>query len=81
MSPNWNEYTYAQQFDGNLHGSIEPVPMRIETKLGIMTDETARDLKKQDHRWNRAPQYTFGRNEDLPLHPTLLATAHHYFKW
>ena len=39
MSPNGNEYTYAKQFEGNLRGSFEPVPARLNTSLRMMSPQ------------------------------------------
>ena len=44
MSSNWNEYTYAKQFEGNLRGSSEPVPMRVNTSLRMMSQEMVQEL-------------------------------------
>jgi hypothetical protein len=81
MSPNGNEYTYAKQFEGNLRGSSEPVPVRLNTSLRIMSQEMVRELQKLDHRSSSAPQYVFVRRDGLPLHPSLQATGLHYFEW
>lgn len=81
MSANWNEYAYRQQFEGNLRGSSEPVPMRVNTSLRIMSQEMVQELLKLDHRASGAPQYVFMRRDDLPLHPSLQATGLHYFEW
>jgi hypothetical protein len=81
MLPNWNEYTYAKQFEGNLRGSSEPVPMRVNTNLRMMTEAATREFPKQDLRLNRIPIYIFERRENLPLHPSLQARGRHYFTW
>jgi hypothetical protein len=81
MSSNWNEPTYAQQFAGNLRGSSEPVPMRVNTSLRMMSPEMVQELQKLDHRSSGAPQYIFVRRDGLPLHPSLQATGLHYFEW
>jgi hypothetical protein len=81
MLPNGNEYTYAKQFEGNLRGSSEPVPVRLNTSLRMMSQEMVRELQKLDHRTSGAPQYVFVRRDDLPLHPSLQATGLHYFEW
>ena len=81
MSPNGNEYTYAKQFEGNLRGSFEPVPARLNTSLRMMSPEMVQELLKLDHRSSGAPQYAFMRRDNLPLHPSLQATGLHYFEW
>lgn len=81
MSPNWNEYPYWKQFEGNLHGSSEPVPMCVSTNLRIMTEEMVQELQREDKRPSRAPVYVFGRGEDSPLDQEIQATGRHYFTW
>jgi hypothetical protein len=81
MSPNGNEYTYAKQFEGNLRGSSEPVPARLNTSVRMMSPEMVQELQKLDHRTSGAPLYVFVRRDDLPLHPSLQATGLHYFEW
>jgi len=81
MSPNGNEYTYAKQFEGNLRGSFEPVPARLNTSLRMMSPEMVQELLKLDHRSSGAPQYVFMRRDNLPLHPSLQASGLHYFEW
>lgn len=81
MLPNWNDYTYAKQFEGNLRGSSEPVPMRVNTNLRMMAEGTVQEFQKQDYRSKRAPRYVFVPRENLPLHPSLQARGCHYFTW
>jgi hypothetical protein len=81
MSPNWNEPTYAQQFAGNLRGSSEPVPARLNTSIRMMPPEMVQEIQKLDHRSSGAPLYVFVRRDGLPLHPSLQATGLHYFEW
>jgi hypothetical protein len=81
MAANWNEYTYEKKFEGNLRGSSDPVPMRVNTNLRLMSDEMVRELQKLDHHSSGAPLYVFMRRDGLPLHPSLQATGLHYFEW
>jgi hypothetical protein len=81
MSPNGNDYTYAKQFEGNLRGSSEPVPARLNTSMRVMSQEMVQELLKLDHRSSAAPLYVFVRRDGLPLHPSLQATGLHYFEW
>jgi len=39
------------------------------------------ELLKLGHRSSGAPQYTFMRRDNLPLHPSLQAMGLHYFEW
>jgi hypothetical protein len=81
MTPNGNEFTYAKQFEGNLRGTSDPVPARVDTHLRMMSREMIEELQKLDHRASGAPQYVFVRRDNLPLHPSLQATGLHYFEW
>jgi len=81
MSPNGNDYTYAKQFEGNLRGSSEPVPARLNTSMRVMSPEMVQELLKLDHRSSGAPLYVFVRRDGLPLHPSLQASGLHYFEW
>ncbi len=81
MSSQPNEITYEKEFAGNLHGQIEPVPARVTTRLRVMTDERAREVKQYAHHHNGVPLYMFSPTGDLPLHPSLQAMGRHYFTW
>lgn len=81
MSSPWNEFAYMQQFDGNLHAESEPVPVRVNTSLRIMAEDTAREVRKYNHRSNCVPTYVFVQPKQQPLHPSLQAMGRHYFKW
>jgi hypothetical protein len=80
MSSPSNEYAHNQEFVGDLAKLAEPVPVRVHTRLRMMSEESARELQGS---WSsdRAPNYSFGRKENLPLHPSLLAMGRHYFTW
>ncbi len=81
MSPQWNEYDYAKEFDGNLHGQIEPVPARVTTRLRMMTSDMAREVRIYSTT-HSVPLYAFQSGNNLPLHPSLeAATGRHYFTW
>jgi hypothetical protein len=80
MAPQWNEIEYTKEFDGNLHGNIEPVPARVTTTLRTMTPETAREVRLYRFSYS-VPLYAFQSGNDLPMHPSLEATGRHYFKW
>ena len=81
MSPQSNRYEYAKEFEGDLRGAGEPVPVRVKTSLRVMGKKEA--LEAWIHRLPYGvPQYTFiKRAENLPTHPSLEATGRHYFTW
>lgn len=82
MSSQRTEYSYASQFVGKLRAECERVPIRVYTRLRMMTDETAREIREnKSSGYDVAPQYVFASAEDLSLPPGLQATGHHYFKW
>jgi hypothetical protein len=81
MSPNGNDYTYVKKFEGNLRGSSEPVPMRVNTSLRVMSPEIVQEILKLDHPASGAPLYVFVRRDGLPLRPSLQASGLHYFEW
>jgi hypothetical protein len=83
MPSRWNDYTYTKEFVGSLHAESEPVPIEVNTRLRIMSDETAREIRKHKNRHCDAPpRYEFSGGENLPLHPCLLAASgRHYFEW
>jgi hypothetical protein len=76
----WNELAYALEFDGNLHGQIEPVPARVTTTVRTMSKETAREVLMY-RAFHDAPRYDFRDRYDLPMHPSLEAMGRHYFEW
>jgi len=82
MAPQWNEYDYAKEFDGNLNGQVEPVPARVTTKLRMMGADSAREIRRYSAS-HKVPLYAFqvGGNTELPMHPTLEATGRHFFTW
>jgi len=82
MSSQRNEYSYASEFVGKQRAESDRVPVHVYTRLRMMTDETAREVRKNkspDH--DTAPQYVFSSGGDLPLHPSLQAMGRHYFTW
>lgn len=81
MSSSGNEFTYMNVFHGNLRAESEPVPVQVHTRLRIMTEETAREVKKFNSHSSGAPTYVFGERKDLPQDSALQATGRHYFSW
>ncbi len=78
---NQNEYAYAKQFDGNLKADSQPVPVKVTTRLRIMNENAAQEIRKySSHAFDRPPEYVFGGG-NLPLHPSLQAMGRHYFTW
>ena len=80
MSPQWNEYDYEKEFDGNLHGQIEPVPARITTRLRVMTTDMAREVRIYSAS-AKVPMYAFQAGGDLPTQTSVEATGRHFFTW
>ena len=74
----WNEFEYAKEFNGNLHGQIDPA--RVTTTVHTMSKETAREVQLY-RAFDGAPRYNFRDRYDLPMHPSLEATGPHYFGW
>ena len=83
MSSQWNDYTYEMEFDGSLHAESEPVPIRVNTLLRIMSETITLAAQKHKNRhYNAAPRYEFSGGANLALHPSLLAAyGRHYFEW
>jgi hypothetical protein len=78
---NSNEFTYAKQFDGNLRADSKPVPVKVITRLRVMTGHTAEEIRKySSHAFDKAPEYVFGGG-NLPLSPARQAMGRHYFTW
>jgi hypothetical protein len=78
---NSNEYDYAKQFDGNLGPDTEPVPVKVTTRLRVMSDRTAEEIRRySSEAFDIPPQYVMGGG-NLPLHPSLQAMGRHYFTW
>lgn len=80
MSSPWNELAYTNEFVGDLHGRLEPVPVRVKTMVRITTDDLSSEMQKYD-RANGAPEYISGHGGALPIKPTLQAMGRHYIKW
>jgi hypothetical protein len=81
MSPQSNGNTFTKQFVGNLRGQSDPVPVRVDTTLRIMTEETAREVREYISEATAVPHYVFNGATNLPLHPSLNAYGRHYFTW
>ena len=75
-----NDYTFAKEFDGNLRTESDPVPVRVTTRLRMMSKETAREVREHSMDLKGVPLYVFGGG-NLPLHPSLQAMGRHYFTW
>jgi hypothetical protein len=81
MAQDWNENTYAQQFEGSLRRSPKTHPVAVTTHLCMMNEETAHEVRIYAHQVPGAPQYVLDPGENLPLHPSLRALGRHYFTW
>lgn len=80
MSPQGNQNEYAKEFEGDLRGASEPVPVRVKTSLRVMSKEDA--LQAWIHRLPYGvPEYRFKDSTTLPMHPSLEAIGRHYFTW
>jgi hypothetical protein len=80
MSSPQDEFTFAKEFVGNLRGKSEPVPVRVNTSLRVMTEETVREFQEYI-RPGGVSLYISGLGKELPLHPILQAMGRHYFSW
>ena len=45
MAQDWNENTYAQQFDGSLRRSPKSRPVAVTTNLRMMNEATAHEVR------------------------------------
>lgn len=78
---NPNEFAYAKQFEGNLRADSQPVPVKLTTRLRVMNEHTAEEMRKySSHTFDKPPQYVFDGG-NLRLHPSLQAMGRHYFTW
>ena len=78
---NSNEYAYAREFEGNLRADSRPVPVKVTTRLRVLSDNSADEIQKYgSHVFDTAPEYSLGEGK-LPLHPSLQAMGRHYFTW
>ncbi|HLY39593.1 MAG TPA: hypothetical protein VKR52_00205 [Terracidiphilus sp.] len=77
MSSQWNDFTYASQFNGNLHTDSEPVPVRVSTRLRIMTKETAEQVQQYHQDSSFAPHYVPMAGKAT----TYEAVGRHFFTW
>jgi hypothetical protein len=74
-------FAYTQQFDGNMPAHSEPVPLKVTTRLRVMPESTANEIRQYSNQaFDAPPQYVFGGGS-LPLHPSLQAMGRHYFTW
>ena len=78
---NSNDFAYAKQFNGNVGPESQPVPVKVTTRLRVMNDSTAEQIRKYACQvFDKAPHYVVGGGS-LPLHPSLQAMGRHYFTW
>lgn len=78
---NSNEHAYAKQFEGNLSAHSQPVPVKVTTRLRVMSDDTAEEIRKySSHAFDKAPAYVFGGG-NLAVAPSQQAMGRHYFTW
>ena len=78
---NLDDFTFARQFNGSLRAESEPVPVKVTTRLRVMSKSTADEIRQYSNQaFDKAPVYVFGGGK-LPLHPSLQAMGRHYFTW
>ena len=76
-----NDFAYMGQFNGNMPAHSEPVPVKVSTRLRVMPETAATQIRQHSSRaFDAPPQYVFGGG-NLPLHPSLQAVGRHYFTW
>lgn len=85
MAPDWNENTYARQFDSNLRRSPKSRPVAVTMNVSMMDRETAREVKIFAQRAPNAPLYHLDSSEDqdidMPTRATVRILGRHYFTW
>jgi len=59
MAQDWNENTYAQQFEGSLRRGPKSRPVAVTTNLRLMNEGTAREVRIYAQQAHGAPQYVF----------------------
>ena len=64
---NHNEFAYAKQFDGNLSADSKPVPVKVTTRLRIMSKTTAEEIRKySSHRLRQGAAVCLRRRKPSP---------------
>ena len=77
-NPNEN---YVKQFDGQLRAESARVPVKVTTRIRLMTEERAAEITKYSNdAYDKAPRYVFGGGT-LPQHIGPQAVGRHYFTW
>ena len=81
MSFNTNEFDYAKEFVGNFRSESKPVPVKVTTRLRLMSQPPSTEVRRYGSElFSAPPKYVFGGG-NLPLHPSLQAVGRHYFTW
>jgi hypothetical protein len=81
MSSHSNEYDYAKEFIGNFRSESKPVPVKVTTRLRLLSKPPSTEIHRySDRGFDAPPQYVFGGG-NLPLPPSLQAVGRHYFTW
>jgi len=82
MASNWNFHAFARGFVGNLRSGSDIVPVRVNTRLRILTKETAREVRKYGGSAEKgAPTYILTGGGGPAPHTGLRAFGQHYFPW
>lgn len=77
---NPNEH-YTNQFDGSLRADTAPSPVKVTTRLRIMNDNHAAEIRNYSTSvFHKSPTYVFGGGT-LPQHVGPQAVGRHYFTW
>ena len=77
VSAQWNDFTFASHFNGNLRNDSEPVPVQVSTRLRIMTKEMAEQVQQYHQSSSFAPHYVPMSGKDT----TYEAVGRHFFTW
>lgn len=83
MAPDWNENTYAQQFDSSLRRSPKTRPVAVTMNVTMMDQATAREVRVYAQQAPNAPLYHLdsGEDIDMPNRATVRILGRHYFTW
>lgn len=83
MAPDWNENTYARQFESSLRRSPKSRPVAVTMNVSMMDQDTAREVRVFAQRAPNAPLYHLdcGENIDMPTRATVRILGRHYFAW
>lgn len=85
MAPDWNENTYARQFESSLRRSPRSRPVAVTMNVTMMDESTAHEVKIFARQSPNAPLYHLDCGEDqdtdMPSRATVRILGRHYFSW